>query len=77
MCQISVFDEREGSEKKILESVTGLDVVPDGVVLHTFFEEPLEVSNAAISRIDFLGGKVFLGPARGRVKKTDKGVDNG
>jgi predicted RNA-binding protein len=77
MCQISVIDEREGREKTILENVTRLDVVPDGVVLSTFFEEPMEVSNAVISRIDFLGGKVFLGPSRNRVKKTDRGTDNG
>jgi len=61
MCQISVVVEREGEEEKVLDNVTSLDVVADGVVLSTFFEEPKEVKNVIISRIDFIGGKVFLG----------------
>lgn len=60
MCQISVIVEREGKEENILNNVTMLDVGPDGVVLSTFFEEPKEIKNVIISRIDFLGGKVFL-----------------
>lgn len=61
MCQISVVVEQEGQEEKILDNVTRLDVVEDGVVLSTFFEEPQEVKDVTILRIDFLGGKVFLG----------------
>ena len=64
MCQISVVVEREGKEEKVLDNVTRLDVVEDGVVLSTLFEEPKEVKNVTISRIDFLGGKVSLGQSQ-------------
>lgn len=60
MCQISVVVEREDDQEKILENVTRLDVTPDGVLLSTFFEEPQEVKNVFIHRIDFLGGTVVL-----------------
>jgi predicted RNA-binding protein len=66
MCQISVVMEREGGEEKLLDNVTGLDVTGDGIVLRSFFDEPREVKNAHIARIDFLGGKVILkGPPAG------------
>lgn len=60
MCQISVLIEHEGKQEKVMDNVTGLQVIDGGVVLTTFFEEPLSVPDAVISRIDFLGGKVFL-----------------
>ena len=60
MCQISVVVEHDGEQEKIMDNVTGLQVIDNGVLLTTFFEEPLSVPNAIISRIDFLGGKVFL-----------------
>jgi predicted RNA-binding protein len=61
MCQISVVVEREGGQEKVLDNVTRLDVTSDGVLLSTFFEEPREVKNVLISRIDFLAGTVVLG----------------
>jgi predicted RNA-binding protein len=60
MCQISVVIENDGEQEKIMDNVTGLQVTGDGVVLTTFFEEPLSVPDVVISRIDFLGGKVVL-----------------
>jgi len=60
MCQISVVVERKGELEKVMDNVTGLQVTETGVVLTTFFEEPLAVKDVSISRIDFLGGKVFL-----------------
>ena len=60
MCQISVVVEREGEEELVLDNVTRLEVDRDAIVLSTFFEEPKEISGVSISRIDFLGGKVFL-----------------
>lgn len=60
MCQISVFIENNGEEEKVMENVTGLQVTEKGIVLTTFFEEPLPVENVAVTRIDFLGGKVIL-----------------
>ncbi len=62
MCQINVVVEREGRQEAIMESVTGLDITADGIVLTTFFEEPLVVPDVHIQRIDFLGGSVVLAP---------------
>jgi predicted RNA-binding protein len=64
MCQINVVVEREGAEEAVMESVTGLEVTADGIVLTTFFEEPLVVSDVHVKRIDFLGGAVVLAPNR-------------
>ena len=60
MCQISVVVEHDGEQEKVMDNVTGLQVTDEGVVLTTFFEEPLSISDVVISRIDFLGGKVFI-----------------
>ncbi len=60
MCQISVVVEKNGEQKTVMENVTSLQVTEEGVVLTTFFEEPLSVPDVAITRIDFLGGKVIL-----------------
>ena len=61
MCQISAVVEREGGQEKVMDNVTRLDVTSDGVLLSTFFEEPVKVKNVCISSIDFLGGTVVLG----------------
>jgi predicted RNA-binding protein len=64
VCQINVVVEREGNREPVMESVTGLEVTEDGVVLSTFFEEPLTVRGVHIASIDFLGGSVVLAPDR-------------
>ena len=66
MCQISVVVEQNGEQEKVMDNVTGLQVIDEGVVLTTFFEEPLSVPDTVISRIDFLGGKVFLNRVPGQ-----------
>ncbi|MCL7486763.1 MAG: CooT family nickel-binding protein [Desulfobulbaceae bacterium] len=60
MCQISVVIENNGDQEGVMDNVTSLQVTDEGVVLTTFFEEPLSVPDVVISRIDFLGGKVVL-----------------
>ena len=60
MCQINVVVEREGNREPIMESVTGLEITEDGIVLSTFFEEPLVIPDVRIKSIDFLGGSVVL-----------------
>ena len=62
MCQLNVVMEREGKQETLMESVTGLEVTEQGIVLRTYFEDPMTVSNASIKRIDFLGGFVVLSP---------------
>lgn len=61
MCQISVVVAQDGGEEKLMDNVTSLEVTQGGVVLSAFFEEPKTVPDVVITRIDFLGGKVFLG----------------
>ncbi len=63
MCQISAVVERDGKRETVMESVTALEVVENGVVLSTFFEEPKSISDVVIEKIDFLGGAVGLKPA--------------
>ena len=60
MCQLNVVVEREGKRETVLESVTGLEVTDEGIVLSTYFEEPLIVADVKVKSIDFLGGSVLL-----------------
>jgi predicted RNA-binding protein len=68
MCQISVVVEKSGEQENVMENVTSLQVTEKGVVLTTFFEDPLSVEDVVISSIDFLGGKVVLSPESGSAK---------
>ena len=62
MCQLNVVMEREGERETLMEGVTGLEVTDQGIILRTYFEDPMTVGNAFIKRIDFLGGSVVLSP---------------
>lgn len=61
MCQTSVFVEKGGEDELLLENVTGLEVKGDTIIISTLFEGASEHQNVAIRRIDFSGGKVYLG----------------
>jgi predicted RNA-binding protein len=60
MCQTSVLMEKSGEEELLLENVTTLEVLENGVKITTLFEGTKELFDVAIRRIDFAGGKVFL-----------------
>ncbi len=60
MCQLNAVVEREGIRETVLESVTALEVTEDGVILSTYFEEPMTVAGVSVKSIDFLGGSVLL-----------------
>lgn len=60
MCQTSVLMEKSGEEELLLENVTTLEVLENGLRITTLFEGTKEFFEVAISRIDFAGGKVFL-----------------
>ncbi len=62
MCQINVVVRQNEEQRVVREAVTTLEVLPHGVLLHSFFEEPLEVPGVRIKKIDFLDGTVFLEP---------------
>ncbi len=55
MCQITAYLDDE----KIMENVMFVEPTPNGIVLSTMFEEPLEVS-ATIRKIDLLKNVLYL-----------------
>ena len=59
MCQAKVYLGQDGQEKEIMRDLVLLEVVPDGVRLQTFFEDPVTV-RAQVQRIDFLKHTVIL-----------------
>ncbi|MDH4317456.1 MAG: CooT family nickel-binding protein [Desulfobulbaceae bacterium] len=63
MCQIKVVVEKKEQREIVAEGVTGLEQSSGGVLLKTFFEEPLMISDVSIKSIDFLGGTVLLSPS--------------
>ena len=65
MCQLRAVIETNGKQETVMESVTALEVVDDGVVLSTFFEDPKRIDGVQVQRIDFLGGEVVLTGADG------------
>ena len=65
MCQLRAVIETDGKQETVMESVTALEVVDDGVVLSTFFEDPKRIDGVQVQRIDFLGGEVVLTGAAG------------
>jgi len=70
MCQISAILVRNGEQEKIMDSVTELEVTPEGIRLITLFDEPKLLPGARITKIDFMGGTLTLaaGTAAGEVK---------
>jgi predicted RNA-binding protein len=60
MCQTSVLIEKAGVDELLLENVTTLEVLENGLRIATLFEGEKDFLGVAIRRIDFSGGKVFL-----------------
>ena len=60
MCQLKAVVERQGSREKVMESVTTVDVTTDGVVLSTYFEEPLALRGVRVRSVDLLNGFILL-----------------
>lgn len=60
MCQTSVLMDKSGQEELLLENVTTLEVLENGLKITSLFEGTKEFVDVSISRIDFAGGKVFL-----------------
>jgi predicted RNA-binding protein len=60
MCQTSAIMEKAGVEELLLENVTSLEFVEGGVQLTTLFDGVQNLPGAAVRRIDFAGGKIFL-----------------
>lgn len=60
MCQLKAVVERQGSRETVMESVTAVDVTADGVILSTYFEEPLTLRGVRIRSVDLLNGSILL-----------------
>jgi predicted RNA-binding protein len=60
MCQLKVIREQDGGQEVLMESVTTVEVSPTGVLLGTYFEEPLRVEGVWIQRLDLLTGVLVL-----------------
>jgi len=52
--------EKSGEEELLLENVTTLEVLENGLKITSLFEGTKEINGVAIRRIDFAGGKVYL-----------------
>ena len=61
MCQMSVFLDKKDSPETIMENVSLLEVIDNGVKVSTLFEEPKTIPHVRVTKIDFMNGKVFLG----------------
>ena len=61
MCQMSVMLEKDDKEEMIMENVSLLEVINDGVRVSTLFDPPQTVPDVQVVKIDFMNGKVFLG----------------
>ncbi len=60
MCQMKVMLDKEGQQELVMEDVTQLEVVEEGIRVSALFEEPKIVSDASVKKIDFLSGTVTL-----------------
>jgi predicted RNA-binding protein len=52
--------EREPENERIMEGVTRLEVLEEGIRLSTFFEEPKILTGVRVKTIDFLSGLTTL-----------------
>ncbi len=57
---MKVMLDKEGQQELVMEDVTKLEVVEDGITVSTLFEEPKTVSGAAVNTIDFTSGILIL-----------------
>lgn len=60
MCQLKAVVERQGRRETVMESVTVVDVTADGVILSTYFEEPLTLRGVRVRSVDLLNGSILL-----------------
>ncbi len=60
MCQMKVMLDKEGQQELVMEDVTQLEVVEEGIRVSALFEEPKIISDASVKKIDFLSGTLTL-----------------
>ena len=60
MCQMKIMQEKDGQQELVMEDVSQLEVVEEGIRISTLFEEPKLIPGVTIKAIDFLAGKTML-----------------
>ena len=60
MCQMKIMQDKDGQQELVMEDVSQLEVVDDGIRISTLFEEPKLIPGVTIKTIDFLAGKTML-----------------
>jgi predicted RNA-binding protein len=60
MCQMKIMQEKDGQQELVMEDVSQLEVVEEGIRISTLFEEPKLIPGVTIKTIDFLSGKTML-----------------
>ena len=60
MCQMKIMMDKEGQQELVMEDVANLEVVEEGIMISTLFEETKLIPGVAIKTIDFLSGKAML-----------------
>ena len=60
MCQTNVVIDRGGEQEMIMEHVTSLEMLADGVRIAALFEAPREINSVRLEKIDFMTGTVTL-----------------
>jgi predicted RNA-binding protein len=60
MCQMKIMQDKNGQQELVMEDVSQLEVVEEGIRISTLFEEPKLIPGVTIKTIDFLSGKTIL-----------------
>lgn len=60
MCQMCVLVEKDNKTEKILEEVIKVEIMNNGIMVSSYFEDPKFIDNVRIKEIDCLGSTVTL-----------------
>ena len=60
MCQMCVVVEKGEKTEKIIEEVVKVEILNNGIMVSTFFDDPKFIDNVMIKEIDCLGSTVTL-----------------
>jgi predicted RNA-binding protein len=57
---MKIMQDKDGQQELVMEDVSQLEVVEEGIMISTLFEEPKLIPGVKIKTIDFLSGKTML-----------------
>ena len=64
MCQTNIVLRTNGDETTIAENASFLEITPEGVTIGTLFEQSKLLKDVAITKIDFMEGRVYLSESK-------------